>query len=44
MPDRRTRKYLRRIAEKLDPENAKSSVKKYYLTRNKGNETLTTSE
>ena len=30
MPDRRTRKYLRRIAEKLDPENAKSSIKEYF--------------
>ena len=30
MPDRRARKYLRRIAEKLDPENAKSSAKEYF--------------
>ena len=30
MPDRRARKYLRRIAEKLDPEDKKSSIKEYF--------------
>ena len=30
MPDRRARKFLRRIAEKLDPEDTKSSAKEYF--------------
>ena len=29
-PDRRARKYLRRIAEKLDPDNTKNAVKEYF--------------
>ena len=30
MPDKRARKYLRRIAEKLDPDNTKNAVKEYF--------------
>ncbi len=35
MPDKRARKYLRRIAEKLDIEDTKSSAKEYFDKKQK---------